>query len=142
MESKWTGIILNLILLGMVATIGLVLYLGFRPYDIIKYNTENLQMVKEEYRVGEPLTYRSDFCKEGDYSSTIIRTLHDGVIYLFPSIESKSEEGCYNFISNTTPTPNVPTGTYIFETEIVYRPNPLREVTYHISSNEFKIINE
>lgn len=142
MESKWTGIVLNLILIGMLSGLFLLLYWGFKPYNIVKYNVDELVMLKNSYEVGEPLTYRSSFCKSGDYSSTIIRTLHDGVIYIFPAISSHTSEGCWDFISTTTPTPNVPTGTYTFETEVIYRPNPLREITYHIKSNEFKIINE
>ena len=81
MESKWIGIVLNLILLGMFAGLCLLLYWGFRPYNIIRYNVDTLVMIKDEYVVGEPLTYKLDFCKNGNYSSTQIRTLHDGVIY-------------------------------------------------------------
>lgn len=142
MENKLTGIILNLILLGMVVILGLIVYWSVRKYEIIDYGQGHLQTTKQVYEVGEPLTYRSNFCKTGDYSSTIIRTLRDGVIYLFPVIVSKSEEGCYDFISTTTETPNVPSGTYVFETEVIYKVNPLKEVTYHYKSNEFEIVND
>lgn len=141
MEGKWTGTILNLILVGMTAGLCLLLYWGFRPYNIVEYKIDTLEMQKDSYVVGEPLTYRLNFCKKGNYSATQIRTLHDGVIYIFPPIESKTKEGCHNFISTSTPTPNVPSGTYTFETEVVYRPNPLREISYHITSGEFEIVN-
>lgn len=142
MENKWISTILNLVLLGMFMSLCLLLYWGFRPYNIVEYNIDNLEMTKDVYTVGEPLTYRTSFCKKGDYGATQIRTLHDGVIYIFPPIESKSKEGCHDFISTSTPTPNVPSGTYTFEIEAVYHPNPLRELSYHISSQEFSIVND
>jgi len=142
MENKMTGIVLNLILLGMLVVVGLVVYWQVKTYDIITYEQDHLQTTKYTYVVGEPFTYHAHFCKRGDYSSTIIRTLHDGVIYIFPAILSHSDQGCYDFISTTTETPNVPSGTYVFETEVIYKVNPLREVSYKVRSNEFEIISE
>lgn len=142
MESKLTGVVLNMILIGLVFVIGLILYWSFRPYDIVEYQTKTFEMVKDEYRVGEPLTYRLAFCKTGNYSATQIRTLHDGVIYIFPPIESKTREGCHDFVSTSTPTPNVPSGTYTFQTEVVYKPNPIREISYIMESNPFRIVND
>jgi hypothetical protein len=141
MENKVTSIALNIILVGMIVLIGLIAYWGFRPYNIIEFDVPILQTEKEMYEVGEPLTYRSSFYKKGNYEATIIRSLHDGVVYLFPVIISKTREGSYDFISTTTTVPNVPSGTYIFETEIIYHPNPIREITYNIKSNEFEVVN-
>ena len=142
MESKWVGLVLNLILLGIVLSMGLLLYWSFRPYNIIEYKVEKFEMQKYEYKVGEPLTYRIAFCKKGNYVGEIIRKLHDGVYYTFSPITSTIQEGCVDFISTSNITPNVPSGEYVFENEVIYRPNPIREIRYYMESEPFYIMND
>lgn len=141
MENKLTGIILNLILAGMVLSIGLILYWSFRPYNIVEYKIDYFEMQKDEYVVGEPLTYRIAFCKTGNYKGEVLRHIKDGVVYSFPLITSDIPEGCNDFISSSNITPNVPSGTYTFENEIIYHPNPIRTIRYKMSSEPFKIVN-
>lgn len=141
MENKLTSIVLNLILVGIIFSIGLFLYWSLKPYNIIDYKIEKLEMQKKEYVVGEALTYRIVFCKKGNYKGEVIRRLHDGVYYSFPALTSTIKEGCHNFISTSNITPNVPEGEYTFEDEIIYRPNPIKEIRYFIESEPFYIIN-
>ena len=141
MENKLTGIVLNLILIGILVIIALILYWSLRPYNVIEYQVDYFEMQKDEYVVGEPLTYRIAFCKKGNYTGTVIRTLHDGIIYIFPEIISKSPQGCIDQISTTTVVPNVPTGEYVYEDTVIYQVNPIREISYTMKSTPFKIVN-
>jgi hypothetical protein len=141
MENKLTSIALNIILVGMIGLIGLIAYWGFRPYNILEYETCDLQTVKESYEVGEVLDFRLQFCKKGNYTATIIRSFHDGVVYMFPALTSKLDEGCYDYYANTTVVPNVQSGTYTYKTQWEYRVNPIRTVTYEFTSNEFRVVN-
>ena len=141
-RSEINNWILNILLIGLVFVIGLILYWGFRPYDIIEYKIDYFEMTKESYVVGEPLTYRIAFCKTGDYRGEVIRHIKDGVVYSFPLITSNIPEGCNDFISSSSITPNVPSGTYSFENEIVYHPNPIRTIRYKMSSEPFEIVND
>ena len=141
MEKKITGYILNLILAGMIVLIGLTLYWSLKPYNIIEYKIDKFEMQKEVYEVGEPLTYRIAFCKNGEYRGEVIRNIRDGVVYSFPLITSDIPEGCSDFISSSNITPNVPSGVYTFENEIIYQPNPIRTIRYTMSSEPFEIVN-
>jgi len=142
MEDRFTKITLNTILVVVVLGIMFLLYWSLWPYDIIDYKVDYFEMQKDEYRVGEPLTYRIAFCKKGSYTGTVIRTLKDGVIYIYPEITSRISEGCIDQISTTTIVPNVPTGTYVFRNEVIYKVNPIREISYIMESKPFKIIND
>lgn len=140
-EHKLTNFVLNTILLLLVATVALFLFWGLYPYEVIRFNSPTLEMQKNEYVVGEPLTFRTNYCKTGNYQATVVRTIRDGVIYLYPTVTTHSDEGCYDFISTTNGTPNVPTGMYTFQQEIIYHVNPIRDISYTISTGEFKITN-
>jgi len=134
-------IALNLVLIFLIFIISVFLYWAFKPYNI-RYNDTAFETVKQVYEVGEPLTIRTSFCKEGEYEATIYRSLRDGIVYRFPVIGSSVGEGCHDFISETTEIPNVLSGKYIFQVEVIYKPNPLREIKYTVETNEFEIVNK
>lgn len=141
-RSKYMDWILNLLVGLMFTVVLLIAYWSLAPYNIVKYNIDHFEMTKDTYIVGEQLTFRNSFCKKGHYQSTQIRKLKDGVIYLYPSISTSTEEGCYDFISSSSEVPNVPSGVYTYEVEVVYHPNPIREIKYTMESEPFTIIND
>ncbi len=141
-RSKYMDWALNILVGFMLTVVCLILYWSLAPYNIIKYNIDHFEMTKDTYTVGEPLTFRNSFCKQGHYQATQIRRLHDGVIYLYPTITTSTDEGCFDFISSSSDVPNVPSGVYTYEIEIIYRPNPIREIKYTMSSEEFTIVND
>lgn len=139
--SKFNRIALNILTVLTTFALGLAAYWSLWDYDVVEYNTEKLVMQKDEYVVGEPLTYRLSVCKNGDLSATVIRNIRDTVVYSYPVIQSSLPEGCSDFISSSSLAPNVPTGTYVYENTVIYQVNPIRTVQYHIESTPFKIIN-
>lgn len=141
-KIRITDWILNILLAGMVSLILAIIYWGLWPYDIIEWKIDHYQTQKQVYTVGEALTYRTAFCKKGDWVAQQIRRLEDGVVYLFPDLTSSTQEGCRDFISTTTIVPNVPSGDYYFEIEFIYHVNPVRDIRYTMRSNRFTILNE
>ncbi len=141
-DIKTSSILLNIILVVVISFVGLIIYWSIRPYDIVQWKIDQYQTTKQEYKVGEVLTYRTAFCKRGNYIAHQMRRLEDGVVYLFPDLSSSTTEGCLDFISTSTTVPNVPTGEYFFEIEFIYKVNPIREVRYTMHSNRFKIVND
>lgn len=139
-NSKHFGAILNFLLVFMIVLVGIILYWGLYPYNVVDYKVDYFEMTKEEYKVGEQLTYRTAFCKHGGYSAITTRVLKDGVSYLFPAQNSTSLEGCYDFISSSTEVPNVPEGQYIFEMTVTYQVNPIRTISYTKESKPFMIV--
>ena len=140
-KSRYFEWVVNILLVVTLAVIGLIFYWELYPYEIIDWKIDQFQTIKQSYTVEEPLTYRTAFCKEGDYIATQIRRLEDGVVYLYPDFQSSTREGCYDFVVSSTIVPNVSTGEYIFELELVFKPNPIREIHYTMRSNSFKIVN-
>lgn len=140
-SSKYFGLVLNFLLAATIIVIGIILYWGLYPYKVVEYKVDYFEMQKNVYYTGEQLTYRTSFCKFGNYSAITTRILKDGVSYLFPAQNSTSLEGCYDFISSSTEVPNVPSGTYTFEMTVTYQVNPIRSVSYTKESKPFEIIN-
>lgn len=141
LNYKFNSWALNFLVVVVTGLLALVLYWHLNDYDIIEYNMERIEMVKDEYVVGEPLSYRISFCKEGNLDATVLRFVKDTVVYSYPEIISSIEEGCSDFVSTSTITPNVPSGEYRYENTVIYQVNPLKTVRYTIESEPFKIIN-
>lgn len=140
-RTRLFSFFLTLLSFGMLLVLVLHGYWLFRDYNVLEWKIEKYEMQKETYLVGEPLTYRTAFCKFGDYESVRVFTIVDGVSYLLPQQLSKADEGCYDFISSTIATPNLPSGKYHIESVIIYHVNPLRTVEYRMGSGEFYIEN-
>lgn len=139
--SKFNSWTLNFLVVVVTGLLSLVLYWHFHDYNIIEYKVDKIEMIKDEYVVGEPLSYRISFCKEGNLDATVLRYVKDTVIYSYPETTSSFEEGCSNFVSTSILTPNVPEGEYRYENTIIYHVNPIKTVKYTIESEPFKIIN-
>lgn len=119
-------------------TILIVFYWSFRSYDILEIKTQPYQTLKSEYAPGETFTFQADFCKKGNYKSTIIyQFLSDEVVYGEVKTESDLEKGCYNRTSYTVKVPDVPDGCYIARITNIYHPNPIREIRIPVETSEF-----
>ena len=128
---------LSFFILGFII---LIMYWLVKNYEVIHWNIAHFEMQKKEYVIGEPLTFRTAFCKTGNYQANSIYRIEDGVKYVLPQQVTKSAEGCKDFISSSFTTPNIVPGVYKITADITYKVNPLKEISYKMESNEFKII--
>jgi len=134
-----TNIVLSILSVFMLVSVLVLLYWHLKDYRVIDWQIAHYEMQKESYKVGEPLTFRTAFCKSGDYEAKLIYQVEDGVVYGMPIRISGSSEGCRDFIDGTLITPNIPEGNYRLKGIITYRVNPVKEVTYIMYSNTFRI---
>jgi len=130
------------LLIGLVFVALINIYWLVRPYKILEYHIDEFDMVQDSYEVGEPLSYRMAFTKYNNLEAKTIKVLQDGVYYTFPVIDSMVKKGDYDFITNSTKTPNVPAGEYTIHTTVIYKPNPWRTIKYDMESEPFMITRE
>lgn len=140
-RSKYFDIFLSAMSALMLFLVATSFYWYFKDYKVIEWGIDNYEMQKEVYTTGEPLTFRTSFCKYSDLTAELIYHIEDGVTYLLPRQVTKSEKGCRDFISSTFPTPNIPSGKYKLTGVAIYQVNPLKQQTYSMESNWFYIDN-
>lgn len=111
----------------------------YRYSDPIKLN-------RKEYREGDVLRYQLTFCKNVPEGAELVGVLQDGTNYLYPTISSDVEEGCYDFEEATYIIPRVgdggiPAGTYRLIKRVIYSPQGSdRDITFTVQTEEFEIV--
>jgi hypothetical protein len=96
---------------------------------------------KLEYRAGDQLTGKWKFCKNIDASPTINWSFVDDLVFNLPAHYGVLSRGCYNqeiFISEI-PASLYP-GKYHMAGRVEIRVNPLRTITFEVSTNNFTIV--
>lgn len=140
-QSKWTGIILNIVLLLMLATFSVIAYWEFKSYEVLTFNDGNYTLEKDTYHRGEEFKIRLKVCKHYDLEEHVLGRFIDGVIFSVPDITSNFDTGCYDtFLTSVRIPSTLPEGKYIYEETVVYKVNPLKEVTYTFKTPEFEVI--
>ena len=78
-----------------------------------------------------------------DFREDVYGKFIDGVIYSVPENTSDFETGCYDTVINSVKIPDsLPEGTYFYEETVVYRVNPLKEVSYTFKTPEFTVVED
>jgi len=134
-----TNVVLSFLSVFMFVLVGVLVYWHLKEYNVINWKINYYEMQKEVYKVGEPLTFRTAFCKTGNVEAELIYQIEDGVVYGMPNRVSKSSEGCKDFVDASLVTPNVPSGEYRLKGIITYQVNPVRKISYTMYSNTFRI---
>ena len=115
-----------------------------QPTDILTgvENSDALVVQPDTVKTGSTISVYSSICKVRPYSATVIRHFQDQLIYNLPGFQSNEKVGCTpNGYVIEIPT-NLPPDTYTYRVQFVYRINPLKEVTYEVVSNPFKVVKE
>jgi hypothetical protein len=142
-KDNFTGWLLNIVLLGMIVTIGMLCYWHFREYDILAPSTGNFTLEKTEYYQGEEFSIPFRICKNLPIRERSIGRFIDGVIFSRPDIESNFKVGCYDtYLTSVSIPETLPAGTYKYEETIIYRVNPIKEVVYEFSTQEFTVMEK
>jgi hypothetical protein len=142
-QSRWTGTILNLVLISMVAIFGILAYWQFKEYNILEPQIGNYTLEKDTYVQGEEFRVKFVICKNLPYQEQVLGRFVDGVIFSTPDINSNFEVKCYDtFISSVSIPKTLPAGTYVYQETIVYHPNPLKEISYTFTTPEFTVVEK
>lgn len=99
-----------------------------------------VQTEKDDYKIGEPVAVKWNYCKEVNNTSTISINLIDGIVYMLPNTYSTREIGCYNSYTVVTEIPKaIPSGVYHLTSIVHFKINPVKSIDYKVESNKFKI---
>lgn len=138
--NRFFTIYSQITLLVTFIIIGLLGFWTFYPYTPIVIKNP-LQTEKIEYKAGDTLSYKLDYCKYSNTMVSISRSFIDGVIYSMPDVSARNEKGCRVSEINIS-IPNLPTGNYQLKVIYSYEVNPIRTVSFTYYSNKFKITED
>lgn len=140
-QSKWTGTILNIVLLFMLATFGLIAYWELKSYEVLTFSDGNYTLEKDTYYQGDEFKIKFEVCKHYDLEEHVLGRFIDGVIFSTPDITSKFDTGCYDtFLTSVRIPSTLPEGKYVYEETVIYKVNPLKEVSYTFVTPEFTVL--
>lgn len=141
-RSKYTSWILNLMCIMMVAGLGILLYWNYADYEILEPRVGNYQLDKDVYEQGETLRIKFVICKNRDLRERVVGRFIDGVIFSVPENQSNFEPICYDtYLTGISIPTTLPAGDYIYEEQVFYQVNPIREIHYTFSTPRFTVVN-
>lgn len=142
-RSKITGCLLNAVLLFVTGFLVIVCYWHFREYNILEPSTGNFTLETTVYHQGDEFEIPFKICKNLPFRETSLGRFVDGVIFSRPDISSNFDVGCYDTYLTSVNIPlTLPPGTYVYEEIIIYKVNPIKEVSYTFSTQPFKVLEK
>lgn len=130
-----------------IITFGIILYGYWYFIDgvfvnvPIKTNTSIVKTDKNTYQIGDPIAVKWNYYKGVDTTSTISVNLVDGIIYMLPNVHSTRPVGQYDSYTVVSEIPKaVPTGEYQLQGIVHFEVNPVKNIDYKVTSNNFYII--
>lgn len=142
-KSKFTEWSLNVVVIAVFVFIAIIFYWLLRPYEVITPLEGNYEIDKMVYMQGERFDIHLRICKNIQIKEDVFGRFIDGVIFSVPENTSNFEKGCYDTIISSVKIPRtLPTGDYIYREQIVYKVNPLREITYTFETPKFSVIDD
>lgn len=124
----------------LLLILAFVIYLAYFPVKVADYN-QPYKVRPNVIEAGQTLTYTADFCKYKNVQASVTRTLVDGTVIFFPIENTNLPIGCNKRDIPLVIPKNTPPGVYHLEISLVYRVNPLREITTRILTDEFRVLN-
>ena len=125
----------------MILGIIVFLYWTLYPYNSLYFQGNNGLIMDEKVKSGGYINMTQNYCKTGDFITTVDRQFVDGFIYSSPAIYGRRPEGCHEVIEVIYIPKNLPAGRYHISTNISYKANPLRTMVQNVKSNEFVVTN-
>ena len=123
--------------LGLLFT---MFYWLFCPYEPITFEKELLQILTEEVKRGEHVTYIISYCKTNDVQPEVSISFNDGIIYNVPkAIATFKGKGCYCHKIQIYVPKALPIGTYTLSINYRYKVNPIKYITSNVISEPFKV---
>lgn len=120
-----------------------IVYLIVFPINVLTVNSA--KVLTPTVKAGEALVYELDYCKSGNYESSVTRSLTDSIVYNFPQVNGNLEGGCHvqPIVAVVIPSEEVvPTGTYYLKITVEYDINPLHKETVTFQTDTFEIVGE
>lgn len=140
-NNKLTDILLNIMLVFVVLSFGVYSYWHLADYEVLTPHEGNYELDKTQYKKGETLLIHLRICKNIDLRERVYGRFIDGVIFSVPDMASNFDVKCYNdYLAGVKIPDTLPVGNYVYEEKIVYKVNPVKEITYTFTTPEFQVI--
>ena len=140
---KYLGLMILALMIGVFFIVGIGVFMLYYDYPVTEFNNDPFPVVNDVIKQGEELQYRVDYCRPNDAKVVVIREMVDGVVFTFPSIESRFEKGCHNVTVASLEIPHyIPEGTYTLRLILYYEVNPLRTIVKEVSTQPFTVVSE
>lgn len=117
-----------------------VFYWLLWPYHPADFN--GVFVPVKNIKAGELLTYQIDYCKYQNLPSEITRSFVDGIIFTTTTVITNNPLGCRSTYPTIIVPKELPSGVYAIRSVWTYHVNPIRDVTYTLTSNSFMVTNE
>lgn len=125
---------------GIIVFIWLVfMFWWLYPYKIVEMK-QPYEVLTPEVKQGEILIYKQDYCKYTSKVPTVQRYFVDGLIYAMAEASPTLKEGCRTNLASILVPRNLPTGKYYMRTIVTYKVNPIRNIIFEFSTDEFRVI--
>lgn len=139
---------LFLVVALLIITVGSAILFYFAYLDgvsinpVIKFNNTTLITEKNEYKPGEIVKAKIDYCKYRHITPTVQWSLTDTYLKYFPERKGGIIElGCKSMIIEVEKIPmDTYPGQYYFSGLVKYRVNGMRELSYELTTNKFMIV--
>lgn len=137
-------VVVGAVTLWTLALCALITYWLAAPYKVLDHFSSNPRKVLTQVvHVGDMVIFQTPSCKLLDVPGTVSRRFVDGVVYQTPSVPTSAGQKCNGSLVNIpVHVPNIPPGVYHLEAELRYKVNPLREVVYRFSTENFRVIKQ
>lgn len=143
-------IVVGVSLLGsMLITVLFVVWIDM-PYKPVEFkgqiqvipltDGQNADTVMPRVKSGEMVNLQIKYCKYMPISARVITTYQDSVVYSTPETVTNNPVGCYTSVVLTQIPIGLPPEVFTITKTFIYKPNPLREVSVSVDSEEFQVI--
>jgi hypothetical protein len=134
---------------SILITILFVVWLDL-PYNPVEFkgkiqvipltDGQNVDTVMPKVKSGEWVNLQIKYCKYMPISARVITTYQDSVVYSTPETVVNNPVGCYTSVVLTQIPIGLPPEVFTITKTFIYKPNPLREVSVSVDSEEFQLI--
>jgi hypothetical protein len=128
-----------LITLGLLC---ILMYWMFWPVKTLEVLNNPVPVDKTSYKPGDTIYATVDYCKYTDKTAQVSVAFVDGIIYYMPTTTTNVENGCHKVVVKCAVVPDMPSGTYHIIVNVLYKVNPVREVSIPYWTQDFQIVND
>lgn len=116
-----------------------VTYWSVYPYKVLLQHAPHKILTPIVYS-GESMKYRRVVTKLMDIQGSVSCSIVDGIEYKLPQRISTTKLGLNDSIQILVIPNQIETGTYRYACDVTFDVNPIRKITYHTTTEKFKVI--
>jgi len=136
---SWLNWMSGISLLSAVIFLIVVGYWMLYPYKVITFNDSVFPMSTKVAKAGQIVSYKVDYCKTTDLSSSVTREFVNALIYVTPTTINHRPKGCHVFTMGVVVHKELPPGEYYLHMTYRYKVNPIKEIIVEHNTEKFTV---